>query len=115
MNIICVCGGLNIIDLCVSSTNVYVMLFTGDDKDDEEGDDGAGLAEEEEEVEEVSGYHFMECTTLFVSYVYITSGTAYSLDNASTFLVLNYGATNTIYHTPYSIHHMQHRRYSRID
>lgn len=30
--------------------------------------------DEEEEVEEVSGYYFMDCTSLFVSYVYITSG-----------------------------------------
>jgi len=28
----------------------------------------------EVEMEEVSGYHFMDCMPLFVSYVYVTSG-----------------------------------------
>lgn len=47
-----------------------------------EGEDGAGAEEDadsEVEMEEVSGYHFMDCMPLFVSYVYVTSGerTAY--------------------------------------
>lgn len=44
-----------------------------DEKGEDGEEDGAG-DDEEEEVDELSGYHFMECTTLFVSYVYITSG-----------------------------------------
>ena len=35
---------------------------------------GDGDDESEAEMEEVSGYHFMDCVPLFVSYVYITSG-----------------------------------------
>lgn len=31
--------------------------------------------EEEDDLDEVIGYHFMECTTLFVSYIYVNSGT----------------------------------------
>jgi hypothetical protein len=42
---------------------------TGAAEEDEEQ-----ALESDEEVEEVSGYHFIECTALFVSYVYITSG-----------------------------------------
>eukprot|EP00981_Chlorochromonas_danica_P003332 scaffold644_cov168-Ochromonas_danica.AAC.24 len=50
--------------------------------DKEEGEEGGGGGDgmgdedddEEEEVDEVSGYYFMDCTSLFVAYVYITSG-----------------------------------------
>ena len=31
--------------------------------------------EEEEELDEVMGYHFVNCTTLFVAYIYVNSGT----------------------------------------
>ena len=34
-------------------------------------------SDEEVELEEVSGYHFMDCMPLFVSYVYVTSGRIY--------------------------------------
>ncbi len=30
--------------------------------------------EEEDDLDEVIGYHFMECTTLFVAYIYVNSG-----------------------------------------
>jgi hypothetical protein len=30
--------------------------------------------EEEEDVDELMGYHFLGCTTLFAAYVYVNSG-----------------------------------------
>jgi hypothetical protein len=33
-------------------------------------------AESDEEVDELMGYHFLGCTTLFVAYVYVNSGEA---------------------------------------
>lgn len=44
----------------------------------EEADGQEHAVEEEDsdvEMEEVSGYHFMDCMPLFVSYIYVTSGT----------------------------------------
>jgi hypothetical protein len=60
---------------------ILVAQISGDRADDgNEGEDGAGEHADEEdsevEVEEVSGYHFMDCMPLFVSYVYVTSGNA---------------------------------------
>ena len=31
-------------------------------------------AEEDEELDEINGYHFVNCTTLFVAYIYVNSG-----------------------------------------
>ena len=41
-----------------------------------EGEEAGGADDDDSdvEVEEVSGYHFMDCMPLFVSYVYVTSG-----------------------------------------
>lgn len=42
----------------------------------EDGDEGyeKGCMDEEEELDEVNGYHFVNCTTLFVAYIYVNSG-----------------------------------------
>eukprot|EP01031_Cornospumella_fuschlensis_P038219 gene38219-46440_t len=70
-----------------------------DDKGDEEGEEGEDIAEEEEEVEELSGYHFMECTTLFVSYVYITSASKVFEDRlANKGLVAEFPDFEAVYH-----------------
>lgn len=55
----------------------------GDDAaEGEDAEGGGGGGEDDDssdvEMEEVSGYHFMDCMPLFVSYVYVTSGTALS-------------------------------------
>ena len=50
--------------------------------EDEEGGAGGGGGDDDasdEEVEEVSGYHFMDCVPLFISYIYVTSGKNYTL------------------------------------
>eukprot|EP01036_Dinobryon_divergens_P027146 gene27146-35870_t len=41
----------------------------------EDGDEGyeKGCMDEEEELDEVNGYHFVNCTTLFVAYIYVNS------------------------------------------
>ena len=39
-----------------------------------EDEDEEGLMDEEEELDEVNGYHFVNCTTLFVAYIYVNSG-----------------------------------------
>ena len=39
-----------------------------------EDEDEEGLMDEEEEFDEVNGYHFVNCTTLFVAYIYVNSG-----------------------------------------
>jgi hypothetical protein len=41
---------------------------------EEGGDGGAEDEDSDVEMEEVSGYHFMDCMPLFVSYIYVTSG-----------------------------------------
>ena len=46
------------------------MLSSGANKEEDE--------DSEVEMEEVSGYHFMDCMPLFVSYVYVTSGEFYA-------------------------------------
>lgn len=44
------------------------------EEDDEDGEkDPAQDEDSDDEVDEVIGYHFMECTTLFAAYVYVTS------------------------------------------
>jgi hypothetical protein len=49
--------------------------------DEGENQDGDGTEEdqedEEDDMDEVIGYHFMECTTLFVAYIYVNSGQFY--------------------------------------
>jgi hypothetical protein len=55
---------------------MYIFIEDSTANKDEEGNEDVTLEEEaeEEEMDEVTGYHFMECATLFISYVYITSG-----------------------------------------
>lgn len=66
-----------------------------DDDAAEEDDPDA----EEEEVDEVSGYHFMECTTLFVSYVYITSASKIFEDRlANKGLIAEFPDFEAVYH-----------------
>jgi hypothetical protein len=38
-----------------------------DDGEEQRGDD-------EDDVDELMGYHFLSCTTLFIAYVYVNSG-----------------------------------------
>jgi hypothetical protein len=40
----------------------------------DEGADESEDDEDEEELDEVIGYHFVSCTTLFVAYIYVNSG-----------------------------------------
>jgi len=45
---------------------IIIISVSGANKEEDE--------DSEVEMEEVSGYHFMDCMPLFVSYVYVTSG-----------------------------------------
>lgn len=47
---------------------------TVEEDDDEDGEKDHNQEEDsDDEVDEVIGYHFMECTTLFAAYIYVTS------------------------------------------
>ncbi len=56
---------------CFFYRSPNVLLAEGDAEAREEEDEEASA---EEEMDEITGYHFVECTTLFVAYVYVNSG-----------------------------------------
>lgn len=48
-------------------------------EDEEEEGDEEEEAGEEEDIDEVTGYHFVDCAALFVAYVYVNSGKIFTV------------------------------------
>ncbi len=57
----------------MSCTNPFLSAADDNENADADGNEEE-QEEEEDDLDEVIGYHFMECTTLFVSYIYVNSG-----------------------------------------
>jgi hypothetical protein len=58
--------------LCIILINAFLLDENASANEVKENEDTA--VEEEDDVDELMGYHFLGCTTLFVAYVYVNSG-----------------------------------------
>jgi hypothetical protein len=64
-----------------AQTDFRFTVAEDDDLSNVNGSDsGQQKSDEDEDIDEVIGYHFMECTSLFVAYIYVNSGEYYDFD-----------------------------------